>query len=486
MKLYSIKEDIQNLIYCGTYAPGDKLPSIRAVADLYQCSVTPVSEAYSELVSEGLIESRQRSGYYVSETVRENPELIRNRQFIFKKTERFDLLDEIATGYSGNIVNAGDCIDYPFGATAANIRYYSTRDYYREVAHAAGRAPVGGGNYQTLLNDAPELKREIMKWMLPAVNTVDIAELSIVSSVNMAILLALGAVTEPGDTVAVESPGFTGFYFIAQFLKLNIAPIPTDPQTGLDVAAFIHAVTEEKQKIACLLLCPTYSNPTGAVMPDEEKQRLSRFCAENHIPIIEDDILGEISFEKVRPKSLKCYDPENVIYISGFGKTLSSEIRTAWLAPGKYADAIALKKHLSAAYVNPTLQLGLASYLKSGAANARLQNLREQVSRIMKEQVRIINQHFPLEKEVVPPNGGLYLWIPLKKEIDSFALSGKCAACGISIAPAVTFFAPKEDKNCFRQNCLAVYWDASAKKKLIQMGEIASELYRLVQLKEKK
>ena len=79
MKKYRIKEDILNLIYCGTYAPGEKLPSIRSVAESYGCSITPVVEAYNDLAATHIIESRPCSGYYVSEDYEEHPRLLQHQ-----------------------------------------------------------------------------------------------------------------------------------------------------------------------------------------------------------------------------------------------------------------------------------------------------------------------------------------------------------------------------------------------------------------------
>ncbi len=482
MKKYTIKEDILNLIYCGTYAPGEKLPSIRSVADSYGCSITPVVEAYNDLAAIHIIESRPCSGYYVSEDYEEHPLLLQHRKIDSNWIERYSLLNDVAAGYAGNVVFSYDDIRYPFGATSGCIDFYPVQRYYREVVNATRRTLARGVNYQVSIHDVAELKHEIMKWMTDVGNAVTISELTIFQSVSNALLVAIRTCSEPGDTIALEAPGFIGSFFIASFLNQRILPVPSDPETGLDVDRF-EKMLKAGEHPACLVCSSTYVNPTGASMPEENKKRLVALCAEHEIPIIEDDITGSISFETARPRPLKCYDRENVIYISGFGKSLLPEVRLAWAAPGRFADKMALHKHQLVAYANLTLQYAQASFMKSGGAALAFKNFRRNLQKIMKEQTEIINECFPLDHPLVCPKGGIYLWVPLAKGIDTEVLAKKSAARGITIAPAETFHTPEGMNHYCRINCVAVPWDDDAKNALRELGRIATDYYEQIQQK---
>lgn len=476
-KREAIENELLNMISCGAFAPGDKLPSIRDAAKQFNCSITPVTEAYNNLCAMQVIENRPYSGFYVSRQYNPSSELWRHNTIKLNAVEKYDYLEQLFPGYSTNAVDMQNTINTAFACSAANVSWYPIYDVNASIGKVFRTPNMNNQNRQVSLHDAVSLRYEIMRWMLPCHCAVTIDELSIVDSVSRAITLSLRACAKPGDAVAIEAPGFTGFYFAAQFLNYRVLPVRSDPISGLDIKEF-KSLLDAGERPACLLLTANFSNPTGALMPDEAKAALTKLCAEKEIPIIEDDCLGAIFYTEERPRPLKSYDADNVIYISGFGKTVSPDIRLAWIAPGKYGDQLALQKHLTVSYVNYAIQSGMASFLKELDPYDYMKALKSRVKKAMREQVDIINDAFPMQHPLQMPNGGIYLWIELDKNINTKNLAKRSVAQGISISPFNFFNAPPDMCSCFRINSIAVPWNDKARAALRQLGEIASAMAR--------
>jgi DNA-binding transcriptional MocR family regulator len=152
-----------------------------------------------------------------------------------------------------------------------------------------------------------------------------------------AVSLCLQAVGGAGDTVVVESPTYPWFLQIIEDQNKFALEIPTDPRTGIDLKQLERAV--QKNAVAACLLVPNFHNPLGFEMPAEKKKALVRMMGQKKIPIIEDNIHGELYFGNARPATLKSMDRKGlVLHCASFSKTLSPGLRVGWTLPGRFAD----------------------------------------------------------------------------------------------------------------------------------------------------
>ena len=150
-----------------------------------------------------------------------------------------------------------------------------------------------------------------------------------------AISLALRATCKPGDTVAVESPTYYGLVGMLRELGLNALPIPCDSGQGMDPDALQSAL--RRTRISACALIPNFNNPTGSLMPDENKKRILELLAACEIPIIEDDIYGDLNHEGIRPRCLKTFDRDGTVLLcSSFSKTLAPGYRVGYIAGGRW------------------------------------------------------------------------------------------------------------------------------------------------------
>ena len=153
-----------------------------------------------------------------------------------------------------------------------------------------------------------------------------------------ALNLCLRAVAKSGDIIAIESPAFYGTLQIIESLGMQALEIPTDPRDGIVLDALASAIKRHKIK-ACLFVT-NFSNPLGSCMPDRSKKELVELLARREIPLIEDDIYGDIYFGPLRPKTAKAYDKAGLVMLcSSFSKTLAPGYRVGWAVPGTVSTA---------------------------------------------------------------------------------------------------------------------------------------------------
>lgn len=141
----------------------------------------------------------------------------------------------------------------------------------------------------------------------------------------------------------MESPVYFGILQLATSMGLRVLELPTNPVTGIDPDALKKVLPQ----IDLCLLISNFSNPMGSCMPDEHKKAIVNMSAERDIPLIEDDLYGDVFFGTSRPKPCKAFDDKGlVIWCGSFSKTLVPGYRVGWIAPGKFKDAVIRRKHI--------------------------------------------------------------------------------------------------------------------------------------------
>jgi len=150
-----------------------------------------------------------------------------------------------------------------------------------------------------------------------------------------ALNLSLRAVVQPGDLVAVESPTPFMFLRVIQSLGLRVIEIPTHHRTGMDLNALEDAIRQHKVK-ACVCITNCH-NPLGYVLSDEHKQSLAELVAKYQVPLIEDDVSGDLAAGEPRPKTAKSFDRQGLVLLcSSFSKTLGAGLRVGWVHAGRF------------------------------------------------------------------------------------------------------------------------------------------------------
>jgi DNA-binding transcriptional MocR family regulator len=208
-------------------------------------------------------------------------------------------------------------------------------------------------------------------------------------------------------------------------------------------------------------------------MPDDKKRELVALLAQHDIPLIEDDVYGDLAFDSVRPSAVKAYDEKGlVLYCSSFSKTLAPGYRVGWIVPGRYQRKVQqLKALFNIATATPT-QLAIAEFLINGGYDHHLRTIRRIYSRQVARVRDAVGRHFPLGTRVTHPKGGFVLWVEMTDGVDAFRLYEEALKAGISIAPGTLFTATGDRyRNCIRLN--AAFWSERTEQALETLGGMA-------------
>ena len=233
-------------------------------------------------------------------------------------------------------------------------------------------------------------------------------DMIITSGCTEAVALALSSVARPGDTIAVESPTYFGLLHTLEVLGLKALELPMDPSHGVNIDALARLLAAEP--VAACMLSSSFSNPLGSLMPEAGKREVLALLARHKVPLIEDDVYGEIHFTRQRPRPFVALDGgANVIYCSSFSKCLAPGYRIGWIAPGLFAQKV-MDRKLAHSLSGPVLpQVAMAEFLASGAFDAHLRRLRRRLEENLLCLARAIEASFPAETRVSRPAGGFSL-----------------------------------------------------------------------------
>ena len=272
----------------------------------------------------------------------------------------------------------------------------------------------------------------------------------------------------------MESPMYVGINQTIESLDLKVVAITTDAVTGVDLTDLEKAI--KKFSIKACVFIPNFNNPLGSCMPDANKKKLVELITKHQIPLIEDDIYGELYFGKTRPKNCKYYDTKGlVMYCSSFSKSLSPGYRIGWVIPGKYFDSVKQLKRIQN-ISSPTLtQAAIAHYLKNGRYEFHLKNIRKALHTQSLRYVQAIITYFPPDTKVSRPHGGFILWLELNKKINAFKLRTEAMKQHISIVPGKIFSTGNNYSNCIRIS-FGKPWNEDTDYGLMMLGKLIKKM----------
>ncbi|RYF72912.1 MAG: PLP-dependent aminotransferase family protein, partial [Comamonadaceae bacterium] len=299
-------------------------------------------------------------------------------------------------------------------------------------------------------------------------------ELVITNGALEALNLCLQAVTRAGDVVVVESPTFYAALQVLERLGLQAVEVRTDPVTGVDLPA-LQALLHQRP-VAALWCMPNFQNPLGALMPTAHKKALAQLLAQHRVPMIEDDVYGELHAGARRPPPVKAFDTEGwVLHCASFSKCLAPGYRVGWAAAGRFSAQVQRLKMMSSLATSLPPQLALAEYLAQGHLDRHLRRLRTALAEQQARAQTLVERHFPAGTRMTQPAGGYFLWLELPRQVNAQELHERALAESISMAPGVLFSADARFTHHLRLN-VGHPGDARFEPALRRVGELAQAL----------
>ncbi len=466
----SLADRLEGMISSRSLRPGDRMPSVRHFARQQRVSIPTAMHAYATLETRGFVEARPKSGFFVRSRSADQVRDPVFRPAAPKVTDfaSMDLLDSV-------IAAQADPNLLPLGMALPDPKLLPGEKLSRIMASVGRKMGAHSTDY-----DMPPgcacLRRELSRRSLEWGCALQPEEFIITNGCTEAVSLALRAVCSPGDTVVVESPTYFGLTTVLRELQLKALPIPVDSREGIDLDALESCL--RRTKVAACALIPNFHNPVGFVMPEERKRRLLEILGRRSIPVIEDDIYGDLNHTGERPRCIKAFDRDGLVLLcSSFSKTLAPGYRVGYISAGRW-HAKVMRLKIATSLANATLPARVISeYLRDGGYDRYLRALRQTYRHQVERMREAVVHSFPEGIGLSRPQGNFILWCELPPEVDSIALFKQALRAGVSIAPGPLFAPDGGFKNFMRLNCGYPITPA-VERAVAVLGQLARQMAR--------
>ncbi len=466
--------ELESQIQAGTFPEGSRLPALREASERSGLSLTTVIQAYRLLETKGLIIARPQSGYYVRAKPRKRPlepEPELGGAALGAEEPAPVRIDELSLelfreSHEPDVAQ--------FGAATPDPELLPTARLNRILAELArqNRFSLDTSVYP---EGCEELRIQIAQRAYAAGCPLRPDEILITAGCTEAMALSLQCLCAPGDLVAIESPGYFGLLLLIEALGLRALEIPARPGLGLSLEALEFAL--ENHPVKAVIAIPNFSNPLGSLMPNEHKRRLVEMLASRGVPLLENDVYGELYFGDRRPAPARAFDDSgSTLLCSSFSKDISPGYRIGWVAAGRrFPELLKLKIAINSG-TSVLSQLTIASYLASGGYDRHLRKIREAYAHKVAAMQATIEESFPEGTRVSEPAGGYLLWLKLPGGLDSLELYREALKSRIAIAPGYLFSPSHKHKDYIRLSAAA--FSERTAKDLVRLGRLVERLLR--------
>lgn len=461
-------------IRAGTLARGARMPSLRKLMQLHSISLSTAIQLCRELESAGWLEARDRSGYFVRTPARASLAPLNEPACTAPDPAQYVGIHARVSAFVSNRRNQAVKVNFSIARAAPQL--YPGEALRTAMAKGLRQRPE-------LLTTAPQQRGEagfrsvLARRALASGMTLAPDDILVTNGCIEALNLALRAVASAGDTIAVESPTFYGLLQVLESLGLRALEIPTSPQTGISLEA-LELAADTYGDIKAVVVVPHLQNPLGSVMPDENKQRLLRFCEAREIALIEDDTYSALLDSPAPLAAIKSWDRSGqVIHCASLHKILAPGLRLGWMAAGRWQARVEMLKYAQTRNNESLPQLGAGQFMATGAYDRHLRRLRAALATQREQTAEAIARYFPPGTRMNVPPGGLQLWVELPEGLSGNRLCDAALAEQILIAPGSLFSNSGRFDRFTRLNCGWPYTE-EIDAALRRLGEIATGLLR--------
>jgi len=464
-----IANQLERQITAGEYLAGEKLPSLRKLRAATGRSISTVYQAYEELENRGLVEVREKSGFFARPLL---DDILPLPNLGICPVKPHKVAINVLSSIIQRSLDNPDLI--PFGeATVAQTLLAGKQMAAAVRVAAAGYQDGSCGGYGVSTGYA-DLQREIAKRSFDTSQKACGREIIITHGCMNSIELCLRSVAQPGDTILLESPTFLCYLQLIEDLNMRAMEIPADPSSGLDLKKLRKTLDEHDVRAA--LFNSTFQNPLGFDMSAPDKEELVTLFCERGIPIVEDDIYGDLFFGESKSLPLKYFDTQGmVLYCSSFSKPLLPDMRLGWCLAGKFREKVKRLKFNNSLACSQLMQRALTQFLKSGGYERHLRKLRNSLRRQAADMAQAIARHFPSDTRISSPRGGLSLWVELSDSVDSLELFQLAEKENIAIMPGTLCSGTGHYDHCIRLS-YGHPWNETLERGMVTLGGLVHSL----------
>lgn len=277
-------------------------------------------------------------------------------------------------------------------------------------------------------------------------------EVLVTTGCSGALSTMMSTLLKKGDTVVCEAPAYYGQLELLRAIGVKFRTVNTAVGQEPDPAKWEKAL-KAKPKPKLLVVTSTLSNPSGATLKEEWRPRMVEMCRKMGVPILEDDIYGDL-LGRARPKPMRAFDDgSTVLYVTSFSKTVAPGLRIGFALPGKWMDAAADRQCRQTIHGGVPPEFITASFLRSGRMEGHLEMLRSVYGKRRELAGGILSRELPEGIRADDPSGGYMLWVRGGRPSLMEEVSKQCLAKGVAVVGGGIFFANPPKEACFRLNC---------------------------------
>jgi GntR family transcriptional regulator/MocR family aminotransferase len=445
-----IRQKLVDGILNGAFPPGMKLPSSRKLSRQLDVARNTVVAAYQQLIADGYLISRQRSGIFVNEEMLETRVGHSRARSPAAKAESANWDRRVkpitTSGREAHDQPNWRQYPYPFIDGKFDSSLFPLAEWREANRLSLGVADVNEWSTGSGDADDPRLVAEIRTKILTRRGIqANPDEILITVGTQNSLFIISQLLADDTTNVAVEEPGNFEMRNLLQMRGANVIAQPVDDR-GL-------VVDDGLRNINAVYVTPSHQVPTAVAMPLERRQALIDSAAQNDYLIIEDDYECETSYLEHPLPALRSMDSDGrVIYVASFSKALAPGIRLGFIVAN--ADFIARARQLRRKILNhPPLnnQRTAAHFLALGHYDSLMLRL----GRIFRERrsalQRALNNVRGVPMEISPEVGGTTYWVQTPRYFDVANLAREAEKHGILIEPVEHYYAMKDHaENCFR------------------------------------
>jgi DNA-binding transcriptional MocR family regulator len=461
-----IADAIRAQVESGALAPGDRLPTIRALAERLAVNRDTVASAYETLAADGVVDAQVGRGTFVRGL---RPRLRATAPVTLSlsaSAERLVALDRARVAYG-----AGRGA-IPLHALVPDAAHFPLDAFRRSLARAlaeGGAALLSYGDPQGYLG-----LREVLAERLRASGILTGPEsLVLCQGASQGIALALRLFADVGEAVAVEEPTYQNALAALAALGVRPVPVPMTP-AGADLDALDRALA--RPEVRAFYTIPTFHNPLGTSTRLEHRKELLAIAARHGKAVIEDAYEMDLRYAGRALPSLAALDEEGlVVQLQSFSKSLFPGVRAgAMVARGRHVEALLALRHAADLGGSLPLQAALADFVRSGAYDRHLVAQRKRLRARRDALLAALAAELPEGASWTEPEGGFQVWLELPEPLDSREIHADALRAGVLVAPGFQFHHDGRPSRGFRLS-IAQADEEAIREGVRRLGRVVSE-----------
>jgi GntR family transcriptional regulator/MocR family aminotransferase len=435
-------------ILSGNLRPGTRLPAVRGLAGSLGVNRATAESAYAELVAEGLVISRQGSGYYV---LAHAPGEVRARSGVWPAWQgRLSYGGfEAMSAYLPEVSRQTDWIALDGGA--CDPRLFPMDEFRKLLGRVMRRDGAVAVEYGEIAGFGP-LRVTLAQVLASQGIQTGPDNILITAGSQQALSLVASLILPSGSGVVVERPTYAGALDVFRSRGLHIHTVGLD-EDGMDVDELEGILVRHKPGL--IYTIPNFHNPTGACLSGQRRRQLISLAGRFDVPILEDDYVGDIRYEGRAQPTLKSLDPDGrVIYMSTFSKMLIPGLRVGFVvADGPVYHYLVCSKRCHDLATSNLIQRALQDYVSVGRYHAHLQRSCTVYRRRRDAMLAALERYMPPGTTWLRPKGGLFVWVTLPEGLWASNLLPRACGEGVIFAPGGNFHLdPSEGEGFMRLN----------------------------------